>query len=67
MCIRGGKKAKKEGWDSTLMEFYEVKTNHGSKHNRVFNVNLIQTFTSIYVPITKWLLNFASKPFVYKK
>lgn len=55
------------------MEFYldgilqsKVKANYNSKHNWVFNVNLIQTFTSIYLPITKWLLNLVSKPFMYK-
>lgn len=44
----------------------EVKADCNSKHNGVFNANLTYTFTSIYVPFTKRLLAFASKPSIEK-
>lgn len=44
----------------------KVKANHNSKHNWVFNVNLIHTFTSIYAPITKMAFEFCQQA-LYKK
>lgn len=44
----------------------EVKADRNSKHNGVFNVNLTHTFTSVYVPFTEWLLDFAGKPSIEK-
>lgn len=45
----------------------EVKADRNSKHNWVINVNLTHTSTSIYVPFTKWLLDFAGKPSIEKQ
>lgn len=45
----------------------KVKANRNSKHNWVFNVNLIHTFTSIYVPITKMAFEFCQQTLCKKK
>lgn len=49
------------------MEFYKGKSKQTIIPNTTENLITIHTFTSIYIPVTKWLLDFAGKSSIEKQ